>query len=85
VQIWGNGRAHAATGTQLLSVSTSYPQQKGGKKVKTIKALWTDEDGVTTVEYALLLAVLVVGAASIWTALKTGIQSGVNAASAEID
>jgi len=62
--------------------------------VKTIKALWTDEDGVTTVEYALLLAVveyalllavLVVGAASIWTALKTGIQSGVNAASAEID
>jgi len=53
--------------------------------VKAIKALWTDEDGVTTVEYALLLAVLVVGAASIWTALRTGITSGVNAASAEID
>jgi len=53
--------------------------------VKAIKALWTDEDGVTTVEYALLLAVLVVGAASIWTALKGGIESGVNAASAEID
>jgi len=53
--------------------------------VKAIKALWTDEAGVTTVEYALLLAVLVVGAASIWTALKSGIESGVNAASAEID
>jgi Flp pilus assembly pilin Flp len=53
--------------------------------VEKIKALWTDEDGVTTVEYALLLAVLVVGAVSIWTALKGGIQSGVNAASAEID
>jgi len=37
--------------------------------VKAIKALWTDEAGVTTVEYALLLAVLVVGAATIWTAL----------------
>jgi len=38
--------------------------------VKAIKALWTDEAGVTTVEYALLLAVLVVGAATIWTALS---------------
>ena len=78
-------KGQAATGTQVLSVPKPYPQQKGGKKVKAIKALWTDEDGVTTVEYALLLAVLVVGAASIWTALKSGIQSGVNAASAEID
>jgi len=50
-----------------------------------IKALWMDEDGVTTVEYTLLLAVLVVGAASIWTALKSGIQAGVDKASAEID
>ncbi len=38
--------------------------------MKAIKALWTDEAGVTTVEYALLLAVLVVGAATIWTALR---------------
>ena len=53
--------------------------------METIRALWSDEDGVTTVEYALLLAVLVVGAAAIWTALRSGIQSGVNAASAEID
>ena len=52
--------------------------------METIKALWRDEDGVTTVEYALLLAVLVVGAVAIWTALRTGIQSGVNAASAEL-
>jgi len=76
---------YTATGILVLFVTKSYPHKKGGRKVKTIKALWTDEDGVTTVEYALLLAVLVVGAASIWTALKTGIQSGVNAASAEID
>ena len=52
--------------------------------MEAIRALWTDEDGVTTVEYALLLAVLVVGAAAIWTALRAGIASGVNAASAEI-
>ena len=52
--------------------------------MKAIKALWTDEAGVTTVEYALLMAVLVVGAATIWTALKSGIQSGVNAASADL-
>ena len=52
--------------------------------MEKIKALWTDEDGVTTVEYALLLAVLVVGAVSIWTALKGGIESGVNPASSEI-
>ena len=53
--------------------------------MKAIKTLWTDEDGVTTVEYALLLAVLVVGAVSIWQALKTGISSGVNAAADEIE
>ncbi len=52
--------------------------------MKTIKALWTDEDGVTTVEYALLLAVLVVGAASIWTALRTGISTGVSSAATSI-
>ena len=52
--------------------------------MKAIKSLWTDEAGVTTVEYALLLAVLVVGAAAIWTALRAGISSGVNKASAEI-
>ena len=53
-------------------------------KVKRLEDVWHDERGVTTVEYALLLAVLVVGAAAIWTALRTGIQSGVNAASDEL-
>lgn len=53
--------------------------------MKAIKTLWTDEDGVTTVEYALLLAVLVVGAVSIWQALKTGIESGATAAADEIE
>lgn len=52
--------------------------------METIRALWTDEDGVTTVEYALLLAVLVVGAASMWVALRAAIASSVNAANAEL-
>ena len=50
-----------------------------------IKALWHDEDGVTTVEYALLLAVLIVGAVTIWTALKGNISTAVDAAGSELE
>jgi len=50
----------------------------------TIRALWSDEDGVTTVEYTLMLVVLVVGASAAWTALRDGIAAGVNAASAQV-
>ena len=49
-----------------------------------IKALYRDEDGVTTVEYALLLAVLIVGAVTIWTALKGSISGAVTAAGSEL-
>ena len=49
-----------------------------------IKALYHDEDGVTTVEYALLLAVLIVGAVTIWTALKGSIEGAVDAAGTEL-
>ena len=52
--------------------------------MEVIRTLWTEEDGVTTVEYALLLAVLVVGAGAIWATLRSAITSGVNAASAEL-
>ncbi len=52
--------------------------------MKTIRALWNDEDGVTTVEYTLMLVILVVGAAVAWTALRGAITSGANAASAEL-
>jgi len=43
--------------------------------METIRALWSDEDGVTTVEYALLLAILVVGAAAVWATLRGAITS----------
>ncbi len=52
--------------------------------MEAIRALWRDEDGVTTVESALLLAVLVVGAGAVWATLRGAIISGVNTASAEL-
>ena len=42
---------------------------------------WKDEDGLTTVEYALLLALIVVVAITAWTALG----SSVNATVADVD
>jgi len=48
-----------------------------------IKKLWKDEDGLTTVEYALLLALLVVAAIGVWTAfggrVKQSVQRSTNA------
>ena len=52
--------------------------------MEKIKALYYDEDGVTTVEYALLLAVLIVGAVTIWTALKGSISTTVATAGNEL-
>jgi Flp pilus assembly pilin Flp len=47
-----------------------------------IKKLWKDEDGLTTVEYALLLALLVVAAIGVWTAfggrVKQSVQRSTN-------
>jgi len=39
--------------------------------------LWQDESGVSTVEYALLLGVLVVGAAAAWTVLRSAISAAI--------
>jgi Flp pilus assembly pilin Flp len=39
---------------------------------------WKDEEGLTTVEYALLLALLVVAALGVWTAFGTQMKSTVN-------
>ena len=48
-----------------------------------IKGLWQDEEGLTTVEYALLLALLVVAALSVWTTfggkVRTSVASSGNA------
>ena len=42
-----------------------------------MKTYWKDEDGLTTVEYALLLALIVVVAITAWTALGTHVNTSV--------
>lgn len=37
-----------------------------------LKKLWTDEDGLATVEYALVLMLIVVGSVAAWASLGTG-------------
>ncbi len=54
-------------------------------KVKRPMALWHDEDGVTTVEYALLLAALIVGAGTIWAVLRDQIGGAVALAGSEVE
>lgn len=46
--------------------------------------LWTDETGLTTVEYALLLALVAIAAISAWTALGERMSSTVSIASSQI-
>ncbi len=40
-----------------------------------LSQLWKDEAGVSTVEYALLTAVLVGAGAAMWTALRGSVSS----------
>lgn len=41
------------------------------------KKLWKDEEGLTTVEYALLLALLVVAAITIWTTFGDTVRNSI--------
>jgi len=47
--------------------------------------LWSDEEGLTTVEYALLLALLVVAALATWTTFGGIIKAKVEASSQSIN
>lgn len=50
---------------------------------EALKAYWKDEEGLTTVEYALLLALIVVVAITTWTTLGTNVNTvAANAADA---
>jgi len=49
-----------------------------------IKSLWRDEEGLTTVEYALLLALLVVAALTVWTTFGGTVRSAVTASDSAI-
>ena len=38
---------------------------------------WQDEEGLTTVEYAILLVMIVLGAIGAWTSLDTSVNNAV--------
>lgn len=84
---WKLDRKHSAERlsdpTGLKSGNTQ--NQEGTTMFGMVKALWKDEDGLTTVEYALLLALLVVAAIGIWTAFGAKVQGSVNASTSAFD
>ena len=49
-----------------------------------LKSIWRDEDGLSTVEYALLLALVAIAAITAWTTLGTKVKNAVTNASSSI-
>ena len=49
-----------------------------------LKSFWTDEDGLTTVEYALLLALVAIAAIVAWTTLGKKVNNAVTNAGGAI-
>ena len=49
-----------------------------------LKSLWRDEDGLTTVEYALLLALVAIAAIVAWTTLGSKVNNAVTNAGSSI-
>ena len=43
------------------------------------KGLWSDEEGLTTVEYALLLALLAVASIGVWSTFGAKVKNAVTA------
>ena len=50
--------------------------------INKIKSIWKDEEGLTTVEYALLMALLVVAAIGVWTLFGTKVKESVTKSTA---
>lgn len=49
-----------------------------------LKMLWNDEEGLTTVEYALLLALVAIAAITAWSSLGTRVSSTVATATSSL-
>lgn len=49
-----------------------------------LSGLWKDEDGLTTVEYALLLALVAIAAIGAWTTLGSRTSNTVSTATASL-
>lgn len=65
----------------LVSLS---PSNLGPKVRRAGRRLWTDEHGLSTVEYIVLLAVIVVGAIGIWKSIGGNLISSLENAEAEL-
>jgi Flp pilus assembly pilin Flp len=50
-----------------------------------LSRIWKDEEGLTTVEYALLLALLVVAAITVWTTFGGTVRSAVSQSDTAIE
>ena len=50
-----------------------------------MRELWKDEEGLTTVEYALLLALVVVAGIAAWQGLGSTVENAVNDSSTTIE
>lgn len=50
-----------------------------------MRKFWKDEEGLTTVEYALLLALLVVAALTVWTTFGRTVRNEVGASQNAIE
>ncbi|WP_295438869.1 Flp family type IVb pilin [uncultured Thiodictyon sp.] len=48
------------------------------KGTDALKGFWRDEDGIETVEYALLAALVVAAAIAAWTLLGTNVSTMAN-------
>jgi pilus assembly protein Flp/PilA len=49
-----------------------------------LKQLWKDEEGLTTVEYALLLALVAIAAIAAWTTLGSRVSTTVTTATSSL-
>jgi Flp pilus assembly pilin Flp len=69
----------SAKGVLFSLIGTCGTKQNEGAAtmLNRIKQTWADEAGLTTVEYALLLALLVVAAITVWTTFGATIQAKV--------
>jgi len=59
-------------------VTPGASQAKGSRTM--LKSIWQDEDGLTTVEYALLLALVAIAAIAAWTTLGQRTSTTVSSA-----
>lgn len=67
-----------------MVTSEDGPRKQLHEEADKMKKFWQDEEGLTTVEYALLLALVVVAGIAAWQGLGSTVQEGVEASATTI-